>query len=387
MNLRFFKILFFLFSIHYLANAQPKIFIEDNFRTGFVVNNFLNYDSFPKSNPLILNELTIGHKTLGSKYWQSVYNYPDVAVSIFVGDLGNEKQFGYIYALVPSLTFNLKTYSKSNILASLGWGLAYITKPYDSTSNPHNILLGSKINHFAKISITYKYNFPKNFSLQVSGAYLHASNGHFQVPNGGMNFASISIGAKKYFIFDKITSLPPKNPLDKKNHINLSLGIGLHEFAGTLKPVGTPKYKVYTSAIFITKNYNYWGKYYIGISGKYYKAFNYYIKKQNLYSKNIATKSSIFTFFIGNEFKFGHFGIFAWGGLNFYTPFVKNFVYKNETMYNINYFYELYISSKLGMKYYILNPETSKFNIFIAAAIKANFGNADFTEISSGIVF
>jgi len=379
------NVLFVILTIS--VKSQTNVFIEENFRSGYVINNFLSYDSFPKTNPLILNEFKIGHKTLGTKDWHKIYNYPEVAVSVFAANLGNKRQFGYLFGILPNINFDIKEYKNSNLQATFGWGFAYISKPYDSITNDHNILLGSKLNHLAFISLNYRYNITNTFILQFGGAYIHASNGHYQVPNAGMNFASISVGAKKYFSDNQVISYQNSTNYNKKANINLSFGIGIHEFAGTLQPVGTPKYFIYTGSAFLGKNYSKWGEFFIGFSGKYYQSFNNFIVNRQLYSKNILLKSSIITLFIGNEFKFGHFSIFTLGGINIYSPFIKDFVYKNTIQYSINNILELHLSSKLGMKYYLLNPQTSKFNIFVAMAIKANFGNADFTELSTGIVF
>ncbi len=383
------KIIFTYFLLIFTTaiDAQTSVFAENNIRTGFIVNNFLNYADFPKSNPVLINEFKIGHKTLGSKDWHQEYNYPEIAISLFSGSLGNKREFGYLYGLMPNISFDIKSFKHSTLQATLGWGLTYITKPYDSITNPHNILLGSHLNHLAMIALNYRYNFSKNFCIQVGGAYIHASNGHYQVPNGGMNIGTISIGMKKYFGNSELQQTSGNQLDKKKTNINLSFAVGEHEFAGTLQPVGTPKYNIYNVSIFAGKQYNRKAEFVIGFTGKYYKSFEYYITERSLFTDNIFLKSSILTFFIGNEFKFGHFAIFTWGGLNIYSPFVKKYVYKNDFIFNINYIYELYISTKMGMKYYLLNPDYHKFNIYISWAIKANFGNADFTEISSGIVF
>lgn len=380
---------FIIFSCLTLFSFSQKtsIFIEDKVYTGYVIQNFLNYDSFPKLSPAFINEFKVGHKTLGKKSWHQYYNYPEVGVSFLYGGLGNKRQFGNTFAIVPNISFNIKTYDKSSLKMSFGWGISHFNKPYDSIDNPHNILIGSKLTHSAYIVLQYQKYLGRNFYFDLAGAYLHSSNGHYQVPNGGMNLATLSVGVKKYFSPNNKFIEQNRPEKRAKSDIYLNLGYGIHEFAGTMRPVGTPKYDVYTLTLLYGKNYSYIGKYFIGFSGKYYKAFKYYIKKDSLYDKNIDLNSTIITFILGNEFQFGNFSIFVHGGLNIYTPFVRNFVYSDIYKYNINNILELFISTKLGMRYYLLNPQTSNFNIYTSWAIKANFGNADFTELSLGFVF
>ena len=367
------------------SQIKSSIFIEDKIYTGFVVNNFLRYDSFPKISPALINELKIGHKTLGAKNWHQFYNYPEVAISIFEGSLGNKKQFGNITGILPNINFVLKS-SHNNLKLSLGWGIAYFNRPYDSIDNPHNILIGSHITHFASITMYYELYLNNNFYIDLSGAYLHASNGHYQIPNGGMNLGTVSLGVKKYFKKTEHSSKLIKSEKREKKDIYLKFGLGVHEFAGTLYPTGTPKYKIYTVTALFSWNYKPFIKYFIGFTGKYYEAFKTTIVNENLYPKNIVLKSSILTFVLGNEFQFGNFAIYTYGGLNVYTPFVLQYVYKKDHIYNIDNILEVFISSKLGMRYYFFNPQTSKRNFFISWAIKANFGNADFTELSAGFV-
>ncbi len=387
MNKNIFLIVFIIVLLSDSYAQKRVIFIEDNIRTGYIVNNFLGYDSFPKLKPLFINEIKVGHKTIGTKPWHSFYNYPDVGISFINGNLGNRRQFGKIYTLVPNITFDFKTYNKAKIQTSFGWGLAYFTKPYDSISNPHNILIGSHITHTAFIQLNYLQQIGKGLFLQVGGAYIHASNGHYQVPNGGLNLATLNIGIKKYFNNYQPQKIPENIEIRTNWDLSVVSGIGLHEFAGTLFPVGTPKYTIYTTSVFAGKYYKYWGKFFTGFSGKFYTAYLYNITKDTLFTENIMLKSSVLTVFLANEFQFGHFAIYTQGGINFYKPFVKKYVYHYDEKFNIDNLLELYISTKLAMKYYFFDPQVTKFNIFVQWAIKANFGNADFTEVSAGFSF
>ncbi len=384
------KILLFLLILTVtFAKSQNSttLFFEDKIYSGYIVNNFLGYDSFPKLKPALINEFKVGHKTNGSNIWHQFYYYPEISISLLYGNLGNNKQFGKITGLIPNISFNLKNHNNSSLKINLGWGISYFDKPYDSVSNPHNILIGNNINHTATINLNYQQYLAKNLFLTFTGAYLHSSNGHYQVPNGGMNLALVSVGLKKYFGQNPLLNEQSIPEFNKKTDFYFSFGVGIHEFAGTLHPVGTPKYNVYDINLLLSRNYKYFAKYFIGASVKYYESFYYQIYKNNIYSKNIRLNSSVFTFILGNEFQFGKFAIFVYGGLNLYQPFVRNYIYKDELKFNINNIFELLISTKLGMRYYLLDPHKFNFNIYSSWAIKAHFGNADYTELAIGFVF
>lgn len=382
MKICFLLITFFLLSFKLFG----QFILENNIKTGFVVNNYVRYLAFPKTKPFLINEFKIGTKTYGKKNWHQIYNYPEISLNFFAGNLGNNKQFGYIFSVVPTISFDIKQKSTIYWQMSFGWGVSYFTKPYDSVNNEHNILVGYKFAHTVHMSLFYRKLIAKNLFFLIGGAYIHSSNGHFQAPNGGLNLASVSIGIKNYFSPKSIEN-KPKPLYSSKIDISISYDRGIHEFTGSLYPTGTRKYKVYALGVFLGKNLNVWSKGYIGIYGKYYEAFYDKIHSFSLYSQNTKLKASVISFVIGAEIKFGRFAVFSFGGLNFYKPFVTDFVYPNFFEYNIDNILELYISSNLGMKYYLLNPEKSKFNIFLAWAVKANFGNADYTYISTGITF
>ena len=278
------------------AQNSKSIFIENKVHTGYVINNFLNYDSFPKLSPALINEFKIGHKTSGKKSWHQFYNYPEIGMSLLYGNLGNKKQFGKIIGIIPTISFDVKKNKNSSLKMTFGWGGAYFDKPYNSITNPHNILVGSNLTHLATISLFYQKHLCNNFYFDFTGAYIHSSNGHYQIPNGGLNLATISLGLKKYF-GEKNSIIEQKRPYKrKKSDIYLNFGYGIHEFAGSLTPVGTPKYDIFTATLLFGKHYNYYGKFFIGFSAKYYKSFNYFIRKNKLYNKNINFCSRRFKF-------------------------------------------------------------------------------------------
>ena len=244
----------------------------------------------------------------------------------------------------------------------------------------------------AFFSLNYQKLITKKLNFIISASLIHASNGHVQVPNAGMNIVTGDIGLKYYFNEniqkEKITNNYKNKKNNKYFNLNFKIGIGVHEFAQTIGPVGTPKHNIYTGAIFLSKRLGLVNKIYFGFNGKYYTDFYNFIDTANYYVDNYHLKSSIFTSFVGIEFIIGQFALFGQAGYNFYTPLRKKRLYKN--IENIKFFHisELYISTRGGLKYYLLDVNKYKHNnIFIAVAIKANFGQADFPEISIGYVF
>lgn len=380
--------IFFVLIISFFALFSQKknvLFIENNVHSGYVVNNFLRFDSFPKLSPALLNEFNIGYKTLGSKTWHQYYNYPEIGVIILAGNVGNKRQLGSTIGIIPNISLRFKK-GDNFIKTTVGWSFSYFNKPYDSITNPNNILIGSHLVATLVASLYFQKNLGNNYYLNFAGSYIHSSNGHYQAPNGGLNLGTASIGIKKYF--GDIDRIIEQKRLDKreKTDIYLQFGYGVSEFSGVIKPVGTPKFDTYTVTLLYSRNYNFYGKYFIGFAARYYEAYNYHIVKDNIYDHNIILKSSIFSFMLGNEFQFNHFAFYMQGALDFYTPFIL-YNFKNKDKHSLNDVLELLISNKLAMKYYIFNPHSASSNVYISLGLASNFGGADFPEASLGFVF
>jgi hypothetical protein len=90
---------------------------------------------------------------------------------------------------------------------------------------------------------------------------------------------------------------------------------------------------------------------------------------------------------LGHEFVCGQVSLLTQGGFNLYNPFGKYF----HRMYEPKGFkngIEQWICTRLGFQYYVFTPTPSRrFNIFTGLYLNANFGQADFAELSVGVSF
>ena len=270
---------------------------------------------------------------------------------------------------------------------TLGIGLAYNTTPFDSVSNPNNILIGSRITNMSFVKLHWERKITNKLVFNTGIALFHCSNGHYQVPNVGLNMPTGYAGINYLFsndteIYKRQNKTRTKNPIK----LNVQFGLGVHELAWTDKPVGTPKYNIYTFSLFASKRIGIVNNYIPGISCKYYTSYHNYIVQNDYLDGNEHLKSLILTYFIGDEFIIGNFAMFFQAGINFYFPFTNKYFKENYNKVFQRHSKSL-VSTKLGLKYYFLKHKPHKSNFFIALAIKANFGQADFPEISLGYVF
>jgi len=383
------NILFFIFlHISISSLAQEKMnFIEAKLHVGKVINNYLKFDSFPKTKPLAIVEFSMGKQTTGTKNWQQYYGFPIVGVSMMGGYLGNNSQFGLMLGTYPYVTLNTINKNKWSAKLKLGLGMGYFNRPFDSLSNPYNILIGSHFTALGVANLHFQRSLTENLKFEFGVSVFHASNGHTGLPNVGLNTVNINSGFKYYI--DKQSESFNKNsePIDKKVSQKLQLGIGTHKFGNELGPVNGSSYNVYDAAYYIGKPIGKLGTGMIGIAYKYYNSYYNKIKEGNIYEDGWHLKSSVLTLLLAYEFEMGQMSLIAQGGISVYHPFWKEFVRLIGSNLTLFKKIEGIIPTRLGLQYYLFDKEKFNNNAYIGLYINANFGGADFVSVSTGFKF
>lgn len=369
-------------------NYKDINFVSLKLHSGLVINNYIYFDSFPKRNPSALMEFKFGKQTTGTKNWQQFYGFPQVGVSAIGGYLGNTKQLGYILGVVPNVAFNTRNKAKWSMKIRMGLGLAWFNKPYDSITNPHNILIGSHLTALVIADFYFQRNISENLNFEFGLSVIHASNGHTGLPNVGLNMITANAGLKYYLDKQSAEFNRKKKMLaDRKLKYIARFGMGTHKFGNELGPVNGPSYPVYDAAFYIGKPMGKLGSAMVGIGYKYYTSFYEKIIEGGLYDEKYHLKSSVFTFLLAYEFEMGQMSLLTQGGINVYNPFWQKFkrlINENMTFYKK---IEGLISTRLGLQYYFFDKEKYDKNIYLGLYIKANMGGADFVSLSTGFMF
>lgn len=378
----FMAILFFLQG--FLARGQIGVShnqsLQINFHGGKIIKN---YPVFPKSGLSSILEINWQQQT--QKKWAAFYNYPTVGFSSVFGSFGNPNEIGYVLGIMPKMRFIARRQTGKTFHLSLGWGYAFWTKKYNPKYNPYNMAISTNITNMAFFSATTPVKFSKAIQMNIGLSTIHFSNGHYRIPNNGINILSFVVGMQlgKDTIFHKYK---PETPFHSKWQYIIQAGAGLHDFGDGSKPIGGPLYPVYALTCGITKQVNYFGKFHMGIYLNYYTDFYDYMREKQLFpNKQIiyATTSSIY---VGYEFILGKFSMVAQSGWYIWNPFYK--YYKNILGENsFKAFLKKYISNKIGFQFYPFAQNNSLKGLFCGIYIRANFGQADFSEYAVGFVF
>ena len=366
---------------------------------GRVIPNYLF--NFPNTHVQHGLALSIGSfKKDTASSWAKYYNYPQTGVSLFYSNIGNNKIFGQELSAMSFISINVFNKTKKPYYLKLGIGAAYFSTHYDSISNPRNADVGSAITWSFQAG-AYKTILEKDgLNLKLGFIFSHASNGHTQLPNFGINSALLSVSAQFYDKSTKVYQLKHiKNKAIKSPRsfdIGVSQGLGFHEYGDKDGPVGGPKKGVHSSSIFVGKTFNKHLRWGIGGTYRYYPVYEHQIKTRKLtqYESNIRDAASNIVLFTNLELLMSHFSIDIELGVNLHKPFYKQYEEDFPTDQQIAAYSSFkgkikrVLSTRLGLNLYAFNTnKLPKHNFFIGPHIKANSGQADFTEVAVGYVY
>ena len=173
----------------------------------------------------------------GEKDWHQVYGKPYVGVEWQLIDLGNPEQLGYSNALYSYIRLPLNSRRDRLNDLRIGVGLVYLSKQYDIIENGKNLAIGSPIN--GAVIFQYLNSIPLNKRLWLSTGIgiTHFSNAAYQVPNLGMNLATVSLGLEWMDVKSREPQFTTKGE-KQKNGLMLSTAFGVNENF----PPGGPKF-------------------------------------------------------------------------------------------------------------------------------------------------
>jgi len=192
---------------------------------GFIVPHRDGLNNLVTNHTKII-EICLDKKTFGARQWEKEYANPSYGISILFLDMGNPQHLGYGYGVLPYVNYPVFTKEKTQFNIRVGFGAIYATTPFRQGENK-NIIYGSNIN--ALISFTGEAKFQVNDKLAVHPgiAFTHFSNGAYNLPNLGLNNASINLGLS-YRINHFCTEFIPDTFSTFKPYleINASGGVG-----------------------------------------------------------------------------------------------------------------------------------------------------------------
>ncbi|WP_136480536.1 acyloxyacyl hydrolase [Cognatitamlana onchidii] len=342
--------------------------------------------------------------------WVKQLGVPKSGFSVSYTNFGNNAKIGSAYSFIPYLEFGLLKKKTDNLNLAVGVGGAYVDTQFSNESNPFNRAISTKFNWAFRSVLYYNVHKASRMNWRLGLGYFHHSNGHTRLPNQGLNSLLVSASA---FIPSQKKAKHPLSEQEKKHKerskqtfINFQTGIGQN----VLSELDITKREVYTFTASAGKVINKTFKFGGGLYYRFLEGYYDYIKDDGEliseqvphFRENPYKYATNFGIFGSAELLLSHVGI-EWNvGFNVYKPFYKidyqlnqgySFYDGEKTVFflaELDWYYEVKrtVSSKLGLKYYIINTNNSPaHNTFLGVYINSNLGQADFTELSLGYIY
>lgn len=408
------RLILFLFFGCQILSAQVAD-SSRNYPNSFAIE-FLGGNTSQSSNtsPETKNErgfmVHFGNNNTNNKQeWASRLGFPRTGLTLGVIDYGNPSAIGYSISVMPFLETSV--FKIKNLFLNGAYGMSLLTKKYHPIANPENAAITTDLNWAFRLFFQYQLITTRKINWRMGLGYMHQSNGHFRLPNDGLNSifvsTSVQLNYKSKTSLDvEVEDLSKERGQFRNTFVSFRTGLGANVFS---TKINTPE-PVYTAALSAGLVYNKTFKYSAGFYYRYYQQYyNYIVSEGELineeyphFKENPYKYATNFGVFISAELLLSHIGIELALGYNIFKPFyavdrrvgqATPYISNGEVYYanaDLNFEYELKqrISCRLGLKYYLFSTnDEHPYNFYIGGHINSNFWQADFSELSAGIVY
>jgi len=135
----------------------------------------------------------------GSKSYHERFLFPDVGWTLAWFNLGSPDRLGSGIAFYPFVNFPLHLKNDWRFHFRYGMGLGYIEKVFDPVENHKNAAIGSHLNGVMHFDLHIEKDIGNSSVLEMGAGITHYSNGSSEIPNLGINIASVQMGFMHYF--------------------------------------------------------------------------------------------------------------------------------------------------------------------------------------------
>jgi hypothetical protein len=174
-------------------SVKTRLIVGARAHYGFVLIHSYALDPVRHSFPWGA-EMDIGKQFVGKRAWDFCNCYPRAGAALTFWNYGSEI-LGYGATAMWYVEPVFLTRHRLNLSIRLGSGLSYQTHPYDSITNPNNLAYSLRINVPVTIGMALSFRLNPHWSLRFGGNFNHVSNGGLTLPNKGINYPTMSLGA------------------------------------------------------------------------------------------------------------------------------------------------------------------------------------------------
>lgn len=189
-----------LLLFHLCSQAQDLTEMPDKyfllgarFHYGFIIVHTKAVEKAAASNPKGI-QADISWHFNNEKAFSYCNCLPRLGLSVYYWDYLNDDILGKAgtFMAFAEPFFNISR--RVNFSIRPGIGLAYLTNPYDSITNPDNLAYSTRIGYSLLLNISTYFRLNERIVLDVAFNYNHISNGGVNLPNKGLNYPTLSLG-------------------------------------------------------------------------------------------------------------------------------------------------------------------------------------------------
>lgn len=138
-------------------------------------------------------ELDFAQQYVDQKAWDFCNCYPRVGGALSFWDFGH-RVLGRGVTAVAYVEPVFLTQHRLNLSIRMGGGLAYLSHPFDSVTNPFNSAYSLRMNFPLMVGLGLQFRLDPHWGLRLAGNFNHVSNGGLSLPNKGLNYPTLSLG-------------------------------------------------------------------------------------------------------------------------------------------------------------------------------------------------
>lgn len=410
------KLIASLFLICLFVNAQESVNWRDD---SFVFNSELligkmrsAHPGFPKTSLQKQLNFNFGRDHANNPHnWAKLLDGPRTGLSLGITEFGQMDYLGIALTAIPFMEIAPLSNKRWKLFSGLG--VAYQSKKYHPEKNPVNQAVSTNLSWVYRLNLYYELSSNDYIDWRIGGGLSHHSNGHTRLMNVGYNSLLIGLSAdihpKRDWPEDDTDLFENFKNLSVCEYFSFRAGLGQNVFGLAFND----RRNVYGFSGEFGRIYNNSIKVGMGAYYRFYEHYyDYIVGNESLvqkgrefhhYQSNPRLNASNFGISLNGELLLNHVGVDLQLGINVHKPGYKldwriNHGWANTPReigenwvlgeFDRYYYAKRWISTRLGIKYYLIGNENNPRNNFYAGAfVNGNMTQADFTELAIGYIY
>ena len=366
-----FFIVFLFFIGQNYAQFLPK---GQYFEAGFNIGKIYKHSPkivIPLSElpPVLGAEFSWEQRCYGKKYWHSLSRFPRLG---FIGNFQHfrDSRLGWGLGVMPFVSTRFFKAGPVEMFGRMAMGLAYVSERWDGYFNPQNNIIGSHWNSNVAFRIGFGIDVLKKIELRPSFSFTHYSNGASQYPNLGINVMSFHLGIlyknnpiAPVDIIRNFADLPSRH---KGPRFAVFTGLGMKEIGRTYRG---PKYAILINSIEAGLFASRTNVLKFGLTHEYHQSeYDFYMHSSGAANRADAIqRANKYLFYIEDEILMGHISLVGQIGYYFNNAPVK------------------LPFTRIGFRYYPLDPVKNRLAPYIGIRLKAHAITAEYFDLTIGV--